>query len=109
MAAGKSFIQSDITGKILGEFNRLYERKTRYVGYVNNSDELTPRELEVLELIAQGLSNKEIAQTLLSVKKTVKNHITNIFRKLNVEDRTQAALYAVKHRIVNIFKLKYFF
>ena len=103
VAAGKSFIQSDITGKILGEFNRLYERKTRYVGYVNNSDELTPRELEVLELIAQGLSNKEIAQTLFISEKTVKNHITNIFRKLNVEDRTQAALYAVKHRIVNIY------
>jgi len=60
---------------------------------------LTPRELEVLELIAQGLINKEIAKRLFISEKTVKNHVSNIFKKLNVSDRTQAAIYAYKHNI----------
>ena len=60
------------------------------------------REIEVLELIAKGMANKDIAHTLFISEKTVKNHVTNIFRKLNVDDRTQAALYAVKNKLVNL-------
>lgn len=55
---------------------------------------LTPREQEVLRLIAQGLSNREIAQTLYLSEGTVKNHVTNILARLNLRDRTQAALWA---------------
>lgn len=55
-------------------------------------NELTPREKEILRLIATGASNKEIAQTLFIAEKTVKNHITNILNRLQVRDRTQAAL-----------------
>jgi DNA-binding NarL/FixJ family response regulator len=58
---------------------------------------LTLREKEVLSLIAQGMSNKEIASTLFITEKTVKTHVSSILSKLNLVDRTQAALYAVKN------------
>jgi len=60
-------------------------------------DALTPRERDVLGEIAKGRSNKEIARTLRLAEKTVKTHVSNILMKLEVEDRTQAALYAVRH------------
>lgn len=58
---------------------------------------LTPREIEILDRIAQGNSNKEIAYNLGISDQTVKNHITSILRKLAVNDRTQAVIYALKH------------
>jgi len=57
-------------------------------------DELTPRELEVLRLIAQGLRNREIARKLVISEKTVSNHVSNIFTKLQVADRVQAIIRA---------------
>jgi DNA-binding NarL/FixJ family response regulator len=57
-------------------------------------DELTPRELEVLKLIAKGANNREIAQTLYISEGTVKNHVTNLLNRLNLRDRTQAAIFA---------------
>ena len=65
----------------------------------NDKNSLTAREIEVLELIAEGMINKEIAKQLYISEKTVKNHVSNIFKKLNVSDRTQAAIYAFKHNI----------
>jgi NarL family two-component system response regulator LiaR len=59
--------------------------------------DLTPRELEVLSLIARGQSNREIATTLSISEKTVKTHVGNILSKLRLSDRTQAAIYAYKH------------
>ncbi|NET27831.1 response regulator transcription factor [Okeania sp. SIO1I7] len=59
-----------------------------------NWQELTPREQEILKLIASGANNREIAKTLYISEKTVKNHITNILRRLNLRDRTQAAIFA---------------
>jgi DNA-binding NarL/FixJ family response regulator len=56
--------------------------------------ELTPRELEVLKLIATGANNREIAQTLHISEGTVKNHVTNVLSRLNLRDRTQAAILA---------------
>ncbi|MBU9674118.1 response regulator transcription factor [Planococcus sp. CP5-4] len=58
---------------------------------------LTPREAEVLAELTKGKSNREVASALFVTEKTVKTHISNIFIKLEVQDRTQAALYAVKH------------
>lgn len=58
---------------------------------------LTPREQDVLAELTKGKSNREIASSLFVTEKTVKTHISNIFTKLSVQDRTQAALYAVKH------------
>ena len=63
-------------------------------------EELTSREKEVLLLIAQGKSNQEIADECFITLKTVKTHVSNILSKLQVEDRTQATIYAFKHRLV---------
>jgi NarL family two-component system response regulator LiaR len=63
-------------------------------------EQLTPRELEVLKLIGQGKSNQEIADELIIGIKTVKTHVSNILAKLDVEDRTQAAIYVHKHNLV---------
>ena len=60
---------------------------------------LTEREQEVLGLVANGLSNKEIAKKLFLSEKTVKNHLNNIFKKIEVTDRTNAALYAIRNNI----------
>ena len=65
-------------------------------------EELTSRELQVLQLAADGLSNKEIAGKLVISEKTVKNHIANIFSKLQVNDRTQAILYALRKGLVTM-------
>ncbi len=63
---------------------------------------LTPREVQILKYMASGVHNKDIARMLYISEKTVKNHITNIFRKLDVEDRTQAVISAVKLKLVNL-------
>ena len=67
-----------------------------------NEEGLTKREMQVLKLIAEGLYNKEIADRLTISEKTVKNHVSNIFRKIEVSDRTQAAVYAIKNGFVEI-------
>lgn len=66
-------------------------------------DSLTSRELEVLIQVANGLFNKEIAASLNISERTVKNHISNIFRKIEVFDRTQAAVFAIKNDLVKLF------
>jgi NarL family two-component system response regulator LiaR len=63
---------------------------------------LTDRELDVLRLLAKGLSNKRIALELVVSEKTVKTHVSNILAKLHLADRTQAALYAVRERLVEL-------
>ena len=65
-------------------------------------DKLTRREIEVLKLLAEGLFNKEIAYKLSISEKTVKNHVSNIFKKIDVSDRTQAAVFAIKNNLVNL-------
>ncbi len=63
---------------------------------------LSPREMEILQYITRGMSNKKIAHTLGISHQTVKNHMTSILRKLDVEDRTQAAIYAIRHGWVRL-------
>ena len=77
--------------------NRLRQPKVEPASVLH--DQLTDREMDVLKGVARGLSNQEIADELFIGVKTVKFHITNIFNKLEVEDRTQAAIYAHKHGI----------
>ncbi|MFP4457305.1 MAG: response regulator transcription factor [Clostridia bacterium] len=62
-------------------------------------EELTDRELEISKLVAEGLSNNEIGEKLFISEGTVKNHITNIFRKLDIRDRTQLAIFVIKNRL----------
>lgn len=66
-------------------------------------DSLTRRELEVLIQVANGMFNKEIATSLNISERTVKNHISNIFKKIDVSDRTQAAVFAIKNDIIKLF------
>jgi NarL family two-component system response regulator LiaR len=63
-------------------------------------DQLTPREMDVLRLVAKGMSNKEIADTLIISEKTTKTHLSNILSKLHLADRTQVAIYALRKRLV---------
>jgi DNA-binding NarL/FixJ family response regulator len=91
-ARGETFLQPSVAAKVVAEFARL-TRKT--AGTPDSGTEpLSERELEILRLIGQGASNREIASTLFLAEGTVKNHVTNILGKLEVRDRTQAALKA---------------
>lgn len=74
--------------------------KNQYIEENYLHDDLTKRELEVLLLITEGLANKEIAERLFITVKTVKTHVSNILAKLELTDRTQAAIYAFKHNLV---------
>lgn len=65
-------------------------------------EELSAREQEVLELLAQGMSNRNVAETLFISEKTVKNHVSNILKKLAVNDRTQAVIVSLKRGLVSL-------
>jgi len=94
---GETFIQPDLTPM-------LKEKLEERIAQTDDSEDmLTKREIEVLKLLAEGLFNKEIAYTLAISEKTVKNHVSNIFKKINVSDRTQAAVYAIKNNFVDLF------
>jgi DNA-binding NarL/FixJ family response regulator len=89
VAEGQSFLQPTVAAKLVAEFSRLAARPT-----VDNLMLLSNREREVVRLLARGASNRSIASALFLAEGTVKNHITNIFTKMGVSDRTQAALKA---------------
>lgn len=94
IARGDFLLQSDIAIKVLDElFSRTRSQSLP-------SADLTPREIAVLSLIARGRSNKDIAQDLCISVKTVKTHVGNILGKLQMADRTQAALYAVRQGLI---------
>ncbi|XBG90125.1 response regulator transcription factor [Enterococcus cecorum] len=88
---GERVIEEEVSEKIQNQ-----DYANQYFLY----EELTNREREVLDLIAQGKSNQEIAEILFITLKTVKTHVSNILAKLGVEDRTQVAIYAFKHGLV---------
>ena len=89
---GGRVLEPQVTDKML-------ERLTRKIPHFPHED-LTAREMEVLLLIAEGCSNQEIADRLFITLKTVKTHVSNILSKLEVDDRTQATIYAFKHELV---------
>ncbi|MDJ0596321.1 MAG: response regulator transcription factor [Pleurocapsa sp. MO_226.B13] len=88
---GNTYMGSGLLEKML---HKSPQAKTVTPAISNQLAELSPREREVLKLIAQGLNNREIAKKLYISEKTVKNHVTSILSKLNLRDRTQAALLA---------------
>jgi DNA-binding NarL/FixJ family response regulator len=94
---GEIFIQPELTPLLKEKM----EEKNNVEA--NLDDTLTKREIEVLKLLAEGLFNKEIAYMLAISEKTVKNHVSNIFKKIDVSDRTQAAVYAIKNNLVDLF------
>ncbi|WP_043982776.1 response regulator [Priestia megaterium] len=90
---GENQLHPKVTTHLLTRLTKSSEKK------VNFTDHLTKREKDVLKEIAKGKSNKEIGAALHITEKTVKTHVSNILSKLGVQDRTQAALYAVQHGI----------
>jgi DNA-binding NarL/FixJ family response regulator len=88
-ARGESFLEPSVAYKVVSEFARLSPRPADSL-----AEPLSEREIEVLRLVARGASNKEIAAELVIAEGTVKNHLTNILAKLNVTDRTEAAMKA---------------
>lgn len=89
---GERVLEPEVTTKMMDQLSNRH----RHILH----EELTNREQEILLLIAQGMSNQEIADELFITLKTVKTHVSNILAKLEVEDRTQAAIYAFKHGLI---------
>ena len=92
-ARGETILDPSVAAKVVAEFSRVSSLVPATSSEVL-PEPLSEREVELLRLIASGLSNKEIAESLFITEGTVKNHITHILGKLNVRDRTQAALRA---------------
>ena len=89
---GQSVLEPEVTGKMM--------MKMRQGNVQLPHEQLTAREMEILLLMAQGKTNQEIADELFIALKTVKTHVSNILSKLEVQDRTQAVIYAFKHELV---------
>ncbi|OXS54004.1 DNA-binding response regulator [Cohnella sp. CIP 111063] len=94
-ARGQSVLESQVASKMMNRFRRPQQTAAQ------PHEDLTEREMEVLKLIALGKSNQEIADDLFIGIKTVKYHLTNLFGKLGVEDRTQAAIYAHRNGLAD--------
>jgi RNA polymerase sigma factor (sigma-70 family) len=91
-AAGEPMLSGEIAGRVLREF----ERERAEERFREQLADLTAREEEILKLLATGESNREIGRRLSISEQTVKNHVASIYRKLQVNDRTKAALLAVR-------------
>ncbi len=91
---GEAQLDPEIARKLMHEFSNPQPTRPKH--------DLTERELEVLRLISLGKSNKEISEELVLSEKTVKTHVSNILQKLHLSDRTQAAVYALRQKIVDM-------
>ncbi|MFD1204595.1 MULTISPECIES: response regulator transcription factor [Sporosarcina] len=90
--SGKTVLEPEVTSKMMQKMRSGNDRQPH--------EELTDRELEILLLLAQGKSNQEIADELFIALKTVKTHVSNLLSKLEVQDRTQAVIYAFQNKLV---------
>ena len=96
--AGQSRISPSMAAKLLAEFAAMSEREKQQLPAPN----LTDREMEVLQLVAQGLNNRDIATELFISENTVKNHVRNILEKLHLHSRMEAVVYAVREKLLDI-------
>lgn len=92
---GKQYIQTSLIPKLNNKLLMQNEDKDKI-------QSLTRREMDMLKQIASGMSNKEIASTFDITERTVKNHISSLFKKIGVSDRTQAAVFAIKNNLISI-------
>jgi two-component system response regulator DegU len=112
VASGGAYIHPKVTGKLIEEFRRLSEQEGVAERTISSDDSqvidprviesLTRREREVLQLMAEGKSNRAIGEFLFISEKTVKNHVSSILQKLNVQDRTQAVVISIKNGWVKL-------
>jgi len=97
---GQSLISPSMASKLLSEFNSLAKKAAERQQFPHPA--LTTRELEVLKLVAKGMSNREVAEGLFISENTVKNHVRNILEKLHLHSRMEAVIYAVRERLLDI-------
>jgi DNA-binding NarL/FixJ family response regulator len=97
VADGQSLISPSMAIKLLDEFKQI-SRSDRQVA----TPRVTDRELDVLQLVAQGLNNREIGKRLFISENTVKNHVRNILEKLQLQSRMEAVMYAVREKLIDI-------
>jgi two-component system NarL family response regulator len=98
VVTGQSLISPSMASKLLSEFNNLAKQAQQKVLV----PKLTDRELQVLKLVAQGMSNREVAEELFISENTVKNHVRNILEKLHLHSRMEAVVYAVREKLLDI-------
>lgn len=96
IAGGEALLAPAITRRLIAEFARLRPRQVR----PDTLESLTPRETEILALVAEGLSNAEIASRLVLSDETVKTHVSHVLRKLGLRDRAQAVVLAYESGLV---------
>ncbi|MFD7920493.1 response regulator [Streptomyces sp. NPDC059740] len=99
VAAGDALLAPSVTRRLIADFARQGTRRHR-PSPAARLEGLTPRETEVLELVARGLSNQEIAESLVLAEQTVKTHVSRIFGKLGLRDRAQAVVFAYESGVV---------
>jgi len=97
---GQSLISPSMASKLLSEFNSLAKKAAERQQFPHPA--LTTRELEVLKLVAKGMSNREVAEGLFISENTVKNHVRNILEKLHLHSRMEAVVYAVREKLLDI-------
>ena len=97
VAAGDALLAPSVTRRLIAEFA---QRRAPVVSFPQGLEELTPRELEVLRLIARGMSNAEISRELVIAEETTKTHVGRILMKLHLRDRAQAVVLAYESRLV---------
>jgi DNA-binding NarL/FixJ family response regulator len=97
VARGEALLSPSVTRRVIQEVTRQQRRARRSA----DLDRLTPRELEVLRLVAEGLTNAEIAAKLYLTEATVKTHTSNVLSKLALRDRVQAVIFAYEHGLVD--------
>ena len=100
VARGHSLISPSMASKLLHEFNELSRRADERMK--SASPRLTGRELEVLKLVAKGLSNREISSELFISENTVKYHVRNILEKLHLHSRMEAVVYAMREKLLDV-------
>jgi DNA-binding NarL/FixJ family response regulator len=100
IAAGEALLAPAVTRRLISEFSRIRPRQATPPTALAALRELTPRETEVLRLIAEGLSNPEIAARLVVTEETVKTHVSRVLGKLGLRDRTQAVVTAYESGLV---------
>ncbi|WP_405861255.1 response regulator transcription factor [Streptomyces sp. NBC_01515] len=101
VAAGEALLAPSVTKRLITEFSKLSETpRLMQAAQQGTYGDLTERETEVLVLIAQGLSNGEIAERLVVAESTIKTHVSRVLVKLGLRDRTQAAVFAYEARLV---------
>ena len=101
-ASGKSWLSPTVASQVVQRAVTQRTNRGPNIPVSSTDEELTPREQQILSLLGEGLDNTAIAERLIVTKRTVQNHISNIYGKLRVTSRTEAMLYAIRHGLARV-------